>query len=153
SSSTKVTPTQKGAGAAEVCTAAIAKSCSASVADKGHGQFYNDAHLAVGAGGGGYFAGCVRAGAKELTPLPNRLQKFESSGAFVEQVALPQESAGPNGLAVDSSGDSYVSYGDSILRYNPSGSLIGELSVALKTGEHAEATALAVDPSANLFAA
>jgi hypothetical protein len=137
---------QNGAGAAEVCTAAIAASCSGGIQGSGHGQFDKLAHLALGPGGAVYVADCV-GNHPEAGGCQNRVQKFEPSGAFVEQIALPQRSDSSNSLAVNSSGDFYVSYNSAILEYDPSGSLIDELPVALEVG------AVAIGPSDELFAA
>jgi hypothetical protein len=136
---------QNGAGAAEICTAAIASSCSGGIEGKGHGQFKESAHLALGPGGSVYVADCIHDSGQE--PCEDRLQKFEPSGAFVEELALPQTQSAPRGLAVDSNGDFYLSVSNAILKYDPAGNLIEQLPVGSEVG------ALAVDASGDLFSA
>ena len=135
---------QKGGSGAEICTAANAATCSGGVAGKGHGQFAVSPHLAVGPGGTVYVADCIRAGASELSPCDGRIQKFEPSGAFVEELALPQIEAQARGVAVDSNEDFYVT-AEGLRKYDSSGSLLAQLS--------AERGAIAVDPADSLFAA
>jgi hypothetical protein len=135
--------TENGAGAAEICTAAIAPSCSAGIQGKGHGQFDEGAQLALGPGGSVYVADCVQSRSQE--PCKDRLQKFEPSGAFVEELTLPQTQSAPQGLAVDSNGDFYLSVNEAIFKYDPAGNLIEQLPVGR------ELAALAVDASGDLF--
>jgi hypothetical protein len=138
--------TQGGASSAEICTAAIAVSCSGGVEADGHGQFAHYPHLGVGPGGSVYVVDCIG----EVSGLQNckdRLQKFKPSGAFVEELALPQSKSSPNGLAVDSGGDFYLSVSEAIRKYGPTANLIGQLPVAVEVGM------VAVDGAGNLFSA
>jgi hypothetical protein len=60
---------------------------------------------------------------------------------------LPPWTSGSGGLAYNSAGDLFISHANSVLEYNPGGSLIG--TFASVTG----ATGLAFDSSGNLYAA
>jgi hypothetical protein len=145
----RVITVENGGGAAEICTAAIAASCSAGIKGAGHGQLAEFPHLAVGPGGVVHVADCmpVNGGPFSGGTCKNRLQKFEPSGDFVEELALPQTSSAPSGLAVDSAGDFYVSVNAAIRKYDPAGTLLKELAAAEGVG------ALAVDASDDLFSA
>ena len=142
----KILTVQNGAGSAEVCTAAIAASCSGGIEGTGHGQSNDAVHLALGPGGTVYVVDC---GAENPSTggCEDRLQKFDPSGAFVEELALPQSQSQPNGLAVDSSGDFYVSVNDALRKYDSAGNPIEQLPVGSEVG------ALAIDAFDNLFAA
>jgi hypothetical protein len=150
SAKTSLRTLRNGSGAAEICTAAIAASCSAGVESTGHGEFGRKAHLATGPGGMVYVVDCV--GTPELPfDCNNRLQKFDPSGAFVEELPLPLPLSlgghGLNGVAVDSSGDFYVSVSNELRKYDPAANQIGQLPVA------GFGSALAVDAFDNLFSA
>jgi NHL repeat len=139
---------ENGGGAAEICTAAIEASCSAGVQGNGAGQLAESAHLAVGPGGIVYVIDCVRENQSVDWPLEsceNRLQKFEPSGDFVEELDLPQSGNPPTGVAVNSTGDFYVSVTVAAYKYDPAGNLLKELPFG--------AGALATDASDHLFAA
>ena len=141
---------QNGDSAAEICAEGMAESCAGGVEGTGDGQFAKSresVHLAVGPGGTVYVADCVAAGSEEHGSLSceNRLQEFEPSGAFIKALALPQSELKPSGLAVDSSGDFYVSTQDGALRkYDPSGNLLPEVFAGKNF-------ALALDPTDDLF--
>ena len=146
SESAKSSREENGGGAAEICTAAIAASCSAGIAGDGEGQFAESAHLAVGPGGVVHVVDCVGVPLARIS-CENRLQKFEPSGVFIEELALlTGRNAHPNGVAVDSSGDFYVSVSNAIRKYDPAGNLLKELPVAQRN------RLLAIDASDHLFA-
>jgi NHL repeat len=120
---------QNGGGGAEICTAAIAASCSGGILGDGQGQFSRNLNLAVGPGGIVYLADCgVETGIRETARCDVRLQKFTPGGAFVEELALPQAGAeAPYALAVDSAGDFYLSSVE-LRKYDPAGNQIAELT-------------------------
>jgi hypothetical protein len=141
----EVITVQNGGGAAELCTAADASSCSAGVQGSGHGQFDRNPVLAVGPAGQVYVADCV---SPPDSNCKDRLQKFNPSGAFTEELPLPQSQFSFGGLAVEQSGDFYVSIGaeGEIRKYDSAANLIGPLPGAQEPGS------LALDPSGRLFA-
>jgi Tol biopolymer transport system component len=141
--------TPNGDSTAEICTAAIAANCAGGVEGSGDGQFDESraaVHLAVGPDGAVYVADCVVIALdSSLTPsCKDRVQEFEPSGVFIKALPLSQSEQEPSALAVDSSGDFYLSTRDGIRRkYDPSGSLLETVPIG--------STALAVDPSDDLF--
>ena len=141
----EVTPVENGGGAAEICPAAIAASCSAGIPGDSAGQFGESAHLAVGPGGVVEVVDCVRV--SRSVGCENRLQKFEPSGDFIEELALPQSQNLPTGLTVDSGGDFYAATFDTARKYDAGGNLLKELPGAIGVG------ALVIDASNHLFTA
>ena len=141
----EVITVNNGGGGSEVCTAAIAASCSGGVEGSGQGQFGAGSTLSVGPGGTVYLAGC---GLLQISASDNkcesRLQKFGPSGAFVEELELQ---SAPNGLALDSAGNFYVSGGNAIREYDPSGTPIGPVRPGHGVG------AIATDAADNLLVA
>jgi len=138
-----ITMIQNGGAGAEICTAANAVSCTGGVEGTGQGQLAQAAQLAIGPGGTVYVADSVRLGMGGA--FENRLQKFEPSGEFVEELALPASEGVLTALAADPlSGDFYVAtVNDAIREYDASGSL-------LKTFPR-QTSALATDPAGQLF--
>jgi len=138
---------QNGGGAAEICTAAITVNCAGGVEGTGHGQFAQAAQLAIGPGGTVYVADSVVAQENGSGGVfDNRLQKFEPSGEFVEELPLPQSEGVLLGLAADTlSGDFYVAAvsENAMRKYDAAGGL---LNVFPHT-----ANALATDPAGQLF--
>ncbi|HEX4668998.1 MAG TPA: hypothetical protein VH275_03370 [Solirubrobacterales bacterium] len=141
----KVVTVENGGAAAEACTAAIAVSCSAGVPGDGEGQIAESAHLAVGPGGAVYVVDCVREDRSDS--CENRLQKFEPSGTFIEELDLAQTGNEPHGIAVNSADDFYISFNQAVLKYDPTGNLLKELTPVAGTG------ALSIDSAGHLFAA
>lgn len=136
-----VVTTRNGAGAAETCTAANAVNCSAGIEGTGHGQFAKEPRVAVGPGGTIYVSDCVES---DEGNCKSRVQKFEPSGAFSEELVLP----GTNrirDLAVDSSGDLYIGRtATGVEKVDPSGNPLFTLNLTA-------VQAVAVDSSDNLF--
>jgi hypothetical protein len=136
---------ENGGGAAEICTAAIAVSCSAGIDGDGEGQFAESPHLALGPGGVVHVVDCVRPASS--ASCENRLQKFEPSGAPIEELVLAPGGDRPEGFAVNSSGQFYVSVNSTIRKYDAAGNLLKQLPDAEGIG------ALVVDGVDHLFAA
>jgi hypothetical protein len=136
------TTIQNGAASPELCTAAHAADCAGGVAGKGEGQFgENGDQLAVGPGGTVYVGDNRELGSG--LGFAHRVEKFEPSGAFAGQFALPQSDGFLEALAIDSSGNPYITFGE-VGKYDPAGNLLATLPV--------EGAGLAVDGSDNLFA-
>ena len=140
---------QNGGTGAEVCTAAIAASCTAGVEAGeagGEGRLGQSVHIAIGPGGDVYLADCVPVSTHSDNSFSahckNRLQKFDPSGSVSEELALPQSQALPKSVAVDSSGDFYVSFNGDLRKYGPAGNPIGSLGFG---------AAIATDSADNLF--
>jgi hypothetical protein len=151
---------RNGGGGYEICTALIAASCAAGIHGGGEGQFEGQSdrgpRLALGPGGVVYIVNCVTKGVffEENGGCQNRLQKFTPSGSFLAEIPLPQRDERPKAVAVDSTGDFYVSFaGDSsnpalfeIYKYDSAGSLLGHLP-----GPGGSVSSLAIDAEDNLY--
>ena len=132
----------------DVCTAASGNICGPGTAGAGAGQFVpntdnanNAPRLAFGSGGTVHVADYIKPGG-------SRLQRFDSSGAFLSQLASLPGSSGADatlGLAVEPDGDFYLTtnVGGGIRKYDSAGSLLQTLDGF---------GALALDPSGNLYA-
>ena len=136
---------ENGHSATEACAPAHAAECAAGVEAGGHGQFaQRDSQVAVGPEGLLYVAD------------QNRVQRFEASGAFAGQAALPSGGLGEaKGLALDSGGRLYLSNstasetGAAVRKYE-----WGEPSATLlSTFEPSGPGALATDTADDLFVA
>lgn len=142
---------QNGASGVESCTPANAGSCTAGSPGSGEGQFDPDAdRLAVGPGGTVYVAS-DRVASGSNTAHVNRLQLFNPSGAFSEQFEVASGSAKDlAGLAVDSTGNAYVSAGE-LHKYDSSGQEVATLHPSSDSGRNEGAKAVALDPAGNIF--
>jgi hypothetical protein len=125
--------------------------CLAGLEGKGECQPGGSAHaglIAVGPGGAVSVADSFQLAKKSVK---GRIEKFDSSGACVgESVLFEGQNQVLSGAAVDSGGDTYVIFergGGVIRRYDPSGNVLCEID------QNTESTALAIDPSDDLFAA
>jgi len=137
---------QNGGAGAEICTAAIAESCTGGVEGTGHGQFAQAVQLAIGPGGTVYVADSILFEEDGMGGLfENRLQKFEPTGEFVEELPLPESEEVLLGLAADPlSGDFYVATSEQTMRrYDASGGLLNAFPRSTN--------ALATDPAGQLF--
>ena len=131
----------------DVCTAASGHICKAGVGGTAPGQFVAGVRgpkIALAPGGVVYAVDNIGSGNV-------RLQKFQPSGAFVEQIGPLAPGDFGNlvaGLAVDSSGAFYFASGESVRKYSAGGALLsGEKTFGFGTN------ALAVDGADNLFIA
>lgn len=129
-----------------LCTAASGDECGAGVPGAGPGQFAPSgapAPLAVDASGN------VWVGDE------GRVEKFNSAGEFLSQVAIPGVIAS---LAVDSVGDLYVRSGalvgggiendiPGVRKYDPAGNLVAGWGTAGVVDESGQPEALALDPA------
>jgi hypothetical protein len=152
-------------GAPEVCKAADV--CKAGIAGRSSGQFGSEHYvnmIAVSPLDGSVFVGEEQhRTADEGAPI----QVFNSNGTFREKIELPAEgSKTAEGLAVDNSGDLYISFlktreetGGEIVReaevrkLSPTG-LVAEFltpSFLVPSSESTGVTGLAVDPMGNLY--
>jgi NHL repeat-containing protein len=133
SSSVLVTAVQKGGGAAEVCTAADAESCTGGVEGEGPGQFGRFVQLAIGPNGSVYVAD-VRPveenSAGTVVRYGYRVQEFQPSGTFVRQVALGEGPGALGGFGVDADSDFHLSANDELATYGSSGNLLTSSSTA-----------------------
>jgi hypothetical protein len=112
-----------------------------------------DDPIAVGPGGIVYVADSARVGPAESEGFIDRIQKFEASGACLEEVALFNGKRPFPNLAVDSSGDVYVADDSGlhgIQKFHPNGL---EYGAPYPLDNANFTTALAVDGADNLFAA
>jgi hypothetical protein len=133
---------KNGGGSFEICT--NAGECAAGVQGSGEGQFSNESEpIAVGFGGSVY----VGDNAGSSQALSRRIEKFEPSGTFVEEVALPGTHP-MSGLAVGSGGNLFIaSFGaGTVEKYSPSGVLLYTVSLN-------SVGPIAVGPADHLFAA
>lgn len=139
---TSLTTAQSGASAAAVCT--LAGDCATGVESGGEGQF-SLASDPVAVGPGGVYVGdSVRIGSENDT-FAARIEKFDSSGGFVENIALPGNKR-VESIAVDSGGNIYASRGlESVEKLDPSGTPLFALALD-------NAGVIAVDSSDDLFA-
>jgi hypothetical protein len=116
----------------------------------GEGKFAGAMFVGVGPAGIIYVVDNPKPGSEFET----RLQKFEPTGTVIApQHVLPPDGkpAGAQALAVDSSGDFYVSNGAVNRKYEANGNLIGEISQPFE--EATGVLALAVDDEDHLFTA
>jgi DNA-binding beta-propeller fold protein YncE len=126
---------RNGHSAAEICTAAIASSCSGAQQGNGPGQFGEpgDVQVAVGPDGTVYVSDVAHTLLDlESSPGRARVQKFDPDGTFVEELTLPQGVAPADDLAVGAGGDLYVAAGGlGARKYGPIGNLLETLSGTL----------------------
>jgi hypothetical protein len=106
--------------------------------------------IAVGPEGGVFVADSYdKDGIGPLHVLVNRIQRFDSEGKCLGEVALFEGQSEIRDLAVDSTGDFYVSVaisgGGAVRKYSPTGAFIVDLG-----GEETEG--LSVDAADNVFA-
>jgi hypothetical protein len=115
----------------DLCTATSGDTCGRGAKGSGPGEFDSGrSSVAVGPGGVLY----VNDG--------GRVQKFDSSGALLGEVALPGVS--PAFLAVDSAGNIYATTDDEVRKYSPTGTLLFTLPLSNING-------IAVDSSDRLY--
>jgi hypothetical protein len=108
------------------------------------------APIAVGPAGTIYVADSYdKDGSGELHVFVNRIQKFDPEGGCIGEVLLFEgDNEAARDLAVDSTGDIYVSVeggGGVIRKYGPTGTLLGDLGGVQTEG-------LSIDAADNLFA-
>jgi hypothetical protein len=141
------------------CTAASGHTCGAGSNGFGEGEFSNGLTqilVGVGPGGTAYVVDSLRKGGKPPASK-YRLQKFEPSGAEIAPQHILDEGANEvtlaEGMAVDSSGDFYVSHGgEAISKYGAGGGPpVDEIQNPFE--DNGSAVQLAVDTEGNLFAA
>jgi hypothetical protein len=141
-------PAQNGHGAAAVCTAEIASSCSSGVEGRGDGQLADPqtVRLAVGPTGNVYAADSVTIGGSTQGPFEERIQLFEPLGGLVEALTLPGTKSEITGVAVDSGGDFYISTTEGVRRYDAAGNLV-------ETHPGGSVRAISIDAADHLFVA
>jgi DNA-binding beta-propeller fold protein YncE len=133
----------------DVCTAASGNQCGAGSSGDGNGEFDFAAQVAAGPGGTVYVADTGPFNGHESA----RVQKFESSGAFVAKPVQLDELSQTNALASNSLGEIYLGTDNlgtpditSIHRFKADGT-------SVETTPVEELVALAVDPADDLYAA
>jgi hypothetical protein len=118
-------------------------------AGEGEGQFSGQLLVGIGPGGTVYAVDSIPSG----TEFEHRLQKFDPSGvAVAPQELLFKERFRAHALAVDSSGDFYVSPGLSIRKYNGDGGFIAEIQESFEEPGQVGISRLAIGTEDNLFA-
>ncbi len=143
---------QNGGSGTESCATAITD-CAGGAPGSGFGQFDKASdYLVVGPGGAVYVAsGETGKFVNNITPYTNRLQLFDASGAFSEQFEV---ASGPGkrleGLAVDSSGNAYVSAAE-LHKYDPGGNEVATLHPDTDSGQTEGAKAVALAPAGDIF--
>jgi NHL repeat len=116
---------------------------------EGEGQFSGQLLVGIGPGGTVYAVDSIPSG----TEFEHRLQKFDPSGvAVAPQELLFKERFPAHAFAVDSSGDFYVSPGDSIRKYNGDGDFITEIQESFEEPKQIVVSRLAIGAEDNLFA-
>ena len=135
-------------GNADVCTNAGPPTdvCGAGSQGGGAGQFGVRVQLALGPGGVVYVADSVES----ASDFDKRIQKFDPSGSFADQLTLEADTPGRTvALAVDSAGDFYVALDASgaVRKYDPAGTLLATINPSFNI------SAIALDPAGNLFVA
>jgi hypothetical protein len=137
----------------EICVPTAGDTCKAGVSGFGAGQLSGIAGLAVGPGGG------VHVGRRKLiegTEFDVWVLKFEPSGAFLGEVTLEPGKI-LQGLAVDSDGDIYVSFGHTeggVRKYPPSGGAsISHTDPGAQPPTGSGVAPLAIDQADNLYVA
>ena len=135
----------------DICTAASKNVCGAGSRGSGPGEFgFESRPIAVGAGGQIFVADAFRSNTQP-EEFENRIEKFEDSGAFAGDVAIPADGvARSTALAVDSAERIYLFLegegGTGLRQYDGAGNLV-------RTLPSKEANALAVDAEDHLFVA
>ncbi len=143
------TAVAEGGTAAErnVCTALSGDTCGAGAGGSEGGRLNRgEDPVAIGLGGVVFVGDSRRVVGDEFS---SRIEKFEPSGSFIGSSALPGTK--PVGsIAVDSSGDAYITIAGGIEKFEPSEPNATFL-YSLDPGSNT--TSLAIDSSDNLFAA
>jgi NHL repeat len=139
--------------AGDVCTAThIAEGdiCGAGSNGAEEGEFGGNVYVAAGPTGALNVAESTSSASPELENY--RLQRFEPSGSFIEELFLPQRERRMSAFTVDSTGSLYAAAGGNVTsvsgirKHNSNG-------VELYFKERREVGALSVDPVNNLFSA
>jgi hypothetical protein len=117
----------------------------------GGGSFDEKILVGVGPGGTIYVVDNLKSG----SGFEQRLQKFEPSGTLITPTQiLRNEKFSAQLLAVDFTGDFYVSPGNEIRKYDANGNFIEAIGDAFEEGQFGDGVfALAADANSNLFAA
>jgi hypothetical protein len=141
---------------ADLCTAASGDTCGIGVPgdQEGHFNGIDRGGVAVGPGGVLYVGDQVGSGENSKS----RVQKYEASGAYIEQLLLevPGGSGGQNGIATHSDGSFYIAtHGGTgaVRRYDASGSPIPGWGFSGKVDPSFNIRAIAVDSAGHLFVA
>jgi hypothetical protein len=136
-----------------VCTAASGHLCGGGTIGTGPGQFsvtLSQPPVATGPGGAVYVADSRLKGTNESEGFESRVQRFESSGAFVAQHPLGEgRVAAAQGLAVDSTGSFWFAAqgGVGLRKFDSSGTEVKKILPQVQIN------AIVVDSADHLFAA
>jgi hypothetical protein len=132
----------------DVCTVESGHECRAGSNGFGEGEFSDSRFpgILVGVAPGGTVYVVDDQVEDQTTGIAKvRLQRFTPSGAQLGSQLILLEGFPPASLAVDSTGDLFVSANDVIRKYEPDGTQVGEIDQSAYT--------LAVDSADHLFAA